>query len=184
MPVHQVSVVCGFCKLGTVVNDICGPLHKSHLKNGSVCAAHHRCMQYSYFLGQYKFKKFGGFKIDEVLKEMKRAKKLKCVLCKKSKHNGGASAKCGYYYCNRSFHYYCAQTNDKCFVRRICIRRQKSSRPIILYRIFCSKEHEKRCLDRGACSLSWLCLQNKKKTETITLPTDAACLNFFRGGEP
>lgn len=44
MPVHQVSVVCGFCKLGTVVNDICGPLHKSHLKNGSVCAAHHRCM--------------------------------------------------------------------------------------------------------------------------------------------
>lgn len=150
MPVHQVSVVCGFCKLGTVVNDICGPLHKSHLKNGSVCAAHHRCMQYSYFLGQYKFKKFGGFKIDEVLKEMKRAKKLKCVLCKKSKLNGGASAKCGYYYCNRSFHYYCAQTNDKCFVRRICIRRQKSSRPIILYRIFCSKEHEKKCLDRGA----------------------------------
>ncbi|CAE1163681.1 PHF6 [Acanthosepion pharaonis] len=121
-----------------------------HLKNGSVCAAHHRCMQYSYFLGQYKFKKFGGFKIDEVLKEMKRAKKLKCVLCKKSKLNGGASAKCGYYYCNRSFHYYCAQTNDKCFVRRICIRRQKSSRPIILYRIFCSKEHEKKCLDRGA----------------------------------
>ena len=44
MPVHQASVVCGFCKLGTDVSNICGTLHKSHLKNGSICAAHHRCM--------------------------------------------------------------------------------------------------------------------------------------------
>ena len=91
-----------------------------------------------------------------------KTKKSKCMLCKKTRHKGRVLAKCKHCYCSCSFHYSWVQINDKCSARQICIRWQKSNRPLIRYRIICCKEHERKCLLIWGKQLLWF--KNKKKT--------------------
>ncbi|KAK3579489.1 hypothetical protein CHS0354_028306 [Potamilus streckersoni] len=134
--------VCGFCKRGTEAEDICGRLHSEFVK-GKRITAHHKCMQYSALLVQYKFEHFGGFKISRVQEELKRGGKVHCSICrgKKSTYmSGGATAGCAVSRCKKSFHFYCAEINPQTITKRLKVKDKKKE--IVLYRVFCSKEHE------------------------------------------
>lgn len=52
-----------------------------------------------------------GFKKNDILKEVKRAKLLKCVFCQK---DGAASACCNHL-CQNTFHFTCGLENDILF---------------------------------------------------------------------
>ncbi|KAK6170048.1 hypothetical protein SNE40_018534 [Patella caerulea] len=140
---------CGFCKRGKEVENVCGELH--HVKTmtlGKPCTAHHKCMQYSAMLIQYKVSHFGGFKIDKVLEELKRGRFSKCAICKskKGKSKGmltGATSGCAVQSCRKTFHFYCARTSDECITKRLVVSFKSSGKITVLYRVFCSKEHEK-----------------------------------------
>ncbi|XP_041362425.1 uncharacterized protein LOC121378359 isoform X2 [Gigantopelta aegis] len=137
---------CAFCHRGSDVEDVCGQLHSEITREGMLVVAHHKCMQYSATLVQYKFDHFGGFKIAKVQDEMKRAKSLKCHICKKFtkkiKIKGGASAGCALRECRRSFHYYCAKTDDTTVTKRLVVSFKSKNKKTILYRVFCCAEHE------------------------------------------
>ncbi|XP_078318478.1 uncharacterized protein LOC111118926 isoform X6 [Crassostrea virginica] len=128
---------CGFCHLGPEVKSICGKLHY----DGKKLAAHHKCMQYSSGLVQYKSEKFGGFEIDKVKKQILRGNRLPCSICKrdknrKGKRTRGATSGCEIPDCIKTFHYYCAQLDDVAITKRL-----KKASGEIMYRVFCSEEH-------------------------------------------
>ncbi|XP_050390381.2 uncharacterized protein MAL13P1.304 [Patella vulgata] len=145
----QAVMKCGFCKRGKEVEDVCGELH--HVKTpklGKPCTAHHKCMQYSAMLIQYTDSYFGGFKIDKVLEEQKRGRFSKCTICKskKGKSKGmltGATSGCAVQSCRKTFHFYCARTSNECITKRLVVSFKSSGKITVLYRVFCSKEHEK-----------------------------------------
>ncbi|XP_050392316.2 uncharacterized protein LOC126810947 isoform X1 [Patella vulgata] len=142
---------CGFCNFGEEAVDVCGRLfHSKKTPSIKSCTAHLKCMQYSADLTQYKSDHFGGFKIDKVLKEMDRGKRLlKCSQCIFSKRSAGwkrrhlsATAGCAVASCQKNFHFYCANNSKKCINKRYVFGLQQSSRSFVLYRVFCSREHE------------------------------------------
>ncbi|KAL4240302.1 PHD finger protein 6 [Mactra antiquata] len=133
---------CGFCHTGIENESICGTLHKDKLDGKAVCA-HHKCMQYSALLVQYRDDSFGGFKKQEVMKEIKRGSRLFCSLCKidKTKKNKkGATSGCAWASCKKSFHYLCVSMNPKTVAKRY--RVAAGDKEVILYRVFCCQDHE------------------------------------------
>ncbi|XP_046350649.1 uncharacterized protein LOC124131410 isoform X2 [Haliotis rufescens] len=136
--------VCGFCRRKDA-EDICGMLHSEITDEGWV-VAHHKCMQYSALLTQYKFSHFGGFKIAKVLDEYKRGKQTKCFVCgcgkKRKKVPRGATAGCAVRSCRRSFHYYCAKMSPDVVTKRLVVHIKTRGEKTVLYRVFCCKEHE------------------------------------------
>ncbi|XP_052070433.1 MATH and LRR domain-containing protein PFE0570w-like [Mytilus californianus] len=143
------KTACGFCHRGPEVEDICGKLHVQNVK-GKKIAAHHKCLQYSAQLVQYKFDSFGGFKIDKVLDEMKRGRYMRCSVCKTSKGKknkdgfpiGGATAGCALRNCNKTFHYYCAYCSSTAITKRMLIKYKEQNEQVVMYRVFCSPQHE------------------------------------------
>ncbi|XP_061175205.1 uncharacterized protein LOC133184247 [Saccostrea echinata] len=145
------AIKCGFCHLGTEVESICGKLHYDN-KN---TAAHHKCMQYSADLVQYKFASFGGFKIDKVEKEIQRGKRLKCTICKSDKSRygkmQGATAGCAISKCSKTFHFYCAKLDDVAVTKRMEVRYLKENDKLVMYRVFCGPAHyDQFKKDKGA----------------------------------
>ncbi|XP_033754592.1 uncharacterized protein LOC117337626 isoform X2 [Pecten maximus] len=143
------KTVCDFCREGdTEASDLCGKLHIEKITDGKVVAAHHKCMQYSAGLIQYKFDHFGGFKIEKVQAEVKRGRHLRCYLCRndrKRKNKGKcnrATSGCAVKKCHKSFHYYCAKKSKQCITKRMLVRYKLSDEEKVLYRVFCSPEHE------------------------------------------
>ncbi|XP_063443810.1 uncharacterized protein LOC134724613 [Mytilus trossulus] len=144
------KTACGFCHRGQEVSDICGKLHVQNVK-GKKIAAHHKCLQYSATLIQYKFDSFGGFKLDKVLDEMKRGRYMRCSECKKTskgKKNrdglpiGGATAGCALRNCNKTFHFYCANCSTTAITKRMLIKYKEQNEQVVMYRVFCSPQHE------------------------------------------
>ncbi|XP_071130939.1 uncharacterized protein [Mytilus edulis] len=144
------KTACGFCHRGQEVADICGKLHVQNVK-GKKIAAHHKCLQYSATLIQYKFDSFGGFKLDKVLDEMKRGRYMRCSECKKTskgKKNrdglpiGGATAGCALRNCNKTFHFYCANCSNTAITKRMLIKYKEQNEQVVMYRVFCSPQHE------------------------------------------
>ncbi|XP_067673412.1 uncharacterized protein [Haliotis asinina] len=137
--------VCGFCRRKDA-EDVCGMLHSEITDEGWI-VAHHKCMQYSALLTQYKFNHFGGFKIDKVMDEYRRGKQTKCYICgkggkKKKKGPRGATAGCAVRSCRRSFHYYCAKMSPDVVTKRLVVHIKSKGEKTVLYRVFCCKEHE------------------------------------------
>ena len=124
------KATCGFCHRDNSqdIEKVCGNLHVEKL-NGKYIAAHHKCLQYSAQLIQYKFDSFGGFKLDKVLEEIKRGKFLKCAICKPRKGNGkkskdgynvnGATAGCALKACQKTYHYCCAFSDPTAITKRM-----------------------------------------------------------------
>ncbi|KAL5018776.1 hypothetical protein ScPMuIL_004498 [Solemya velum] len=137
--------MCGFCRLGTEPNilKICGQFHTQKLDNGKIMAAHHKCMQYSAQLIQYKSTVFGGFKIDKVQKEINRGKHMKCHLCKmqKKRNPNGATAGCAVPTCPRTFHFPCANSDKVVITKRMQVKMKESNLTRVLYRVFCCQTH-------------------------------------------
>lgn len=135
------DIKCGFCHLGVEAEPVCGKLHHDS-KN---TAAHHKCMQYSADLVQYKFTSFGGFKIDKVEKEIRRGRRLKCSICKNDKSRQGkwlgATSGCAISNCSKTFHYYCAKLDDVAITKRMEVRYLKENTTIVMYRVFCGADH-------------------------------------------
>ncbi|CAN9497540.1 unnamed protein product [Ophioblennius macclurei] len=69
--------------------------------------AHHSCLLYASNLfcrDSPDFSDLGGFRVEDVKREVKRGKKLACTLCKKK----GATVGCEVGHCKKSYHYPCA----------------------------------------------------------------------------
>lgn len=128
------SAKCGLCHKGEEAAE-CGTLHTGEV-GGKPVAAHHKCMQYSAGLRQYKSDKFGGFKVDKVKKEINRAGRLPCSLCRKK----GASGGCAWASCRKGYHYPCAFNNPATVTKRYKV--ESNDLRVIMYRVFCSKQHE------------------------------------------
>lgn len=132
---------CGFCKQGKEVETECGKLWHDELQK---CTAHKKCMQYSASLIQYKMRRFGGFKVNKVIKEIQRGKRLKCAVCVKDKKRrkiaGGATAGCALKRCKKTFHFCCAHKDKEAVTRRI--EMTKASDVSVSYCVFCGEEHE------------------------------------------
>lgn len=138
---------CGFCHTGEENESVCGTLHKDKL-DGKVVCAHHKCMQYSACLVQYKTDSFGGFKKQEVVKEIKRGSRLICNICKTDKAKKmkkGATSGCAWASCRKTFHYLCVSMNPKTVAKRY--RVAAGDKVVILYRVFCCQDHENRYRD-------------------------------------
>ncbi|XP_052770937.1 uncharacterized protein LOC128210607 isoform X2 [Mya arenaria] len=137
------TLKCGFCHTGEENDTLCGTLHRDTLKGNTVCA-HHKCMQYSALLVQYKTDGFGGFKKTDVVKEIKRGKKLACHICKADKnkklHKTGATSGCALASCKKTFHYLCVSMSPHTVAKRY--RVAAGDKVVILYRVFCSQKHE------------------------------------------
>ncbi|XP_045213576.2 uncharacterized protein LOC123564236 [Mercenaria mercenaria] len=135
---------CGFCHTGEEHESVCGSLHKDKI-DGKVVCAHHKCMQYSACLVQYKTDSFGGFKKQEVIKEIKRGSRLICAICKADKgkkHKKGATSGCAWASCRKTFHYLCVSMNPRTVAKRY--RVAAGDKVVILYRVFCCQDHENR----------------------------------------
>ncbi|KAK3091796.1 hypothetical protein FSP39_022702 [Pinctada imbricata] len=130
--------LCEFCSNSTEVEDMCGKLHVEKIGDGKVIAAHHRCMQYSAGLVQYKFDHFGGFKISKVEEEVKRGRRLKCAICKnmkdKKRRHGSATAGCAVASCRKTFHFYCAKKDPVAITKRMIIKYRKENKEVVMYR--------------------------------------------------
>ncbi|ESO84252.1 hypothetical protein LOTGIDRAFT_229704 [Lottia gigantea] len=141
---------CGFCRHGKEVKEECGELHHVVTASGKPCTAHHKCMQYSALLVQYKSEHFGGFKISKVFEELARGRSSKCFICKckrgRTKSGSirvtGATCGCAVKQCRKTFHYYCAKTSQDCITKRLVVSFKNKNKITVLYRVFCSKEHE------------------------------------------
>ncbi|XP_060064171.1 uncharacterized protein LOC132544570 [Ylistrum balloti] len=145
---NKLGTVCNFCRQGDEeASQLCGKLHVEKIGDGQIVAAHHKCMQYSAGLVQYKFDHFGGFKIDKVQGELKRGGFIKCHICKNDKTRkrkcNRATSGCAVKTCRKSFHYYCAKKSDKCITKRMLVRYKLSDEERVLYRVFCCQDHEK-----------------------------------------
>ncbi|XP_044142858.1 uncharacterized protein LOC122932489 [Bufo gargarizans] len=99
--------ICAFCKVSEE-NEITGEMQRT--RNGKI-VAHYNCMLYSPRVlsieseeDEEEFK----FKIESVQSEIKRGKKLRCNICKKSI----ATAGCDVSSCRRRYHYPCVQKAD------------------------------------------------------------------------
>ncbi|MCJ8732240.1 hypothetical protein PDJAM_G00209060 [Pangasius djambal] len=95
------GLCCVLCKRADE-KKITGPLSR---KKGT--AAHQNCLLYAsgiYCKNSPTFDDLFGFDVEDVLKECKRGRKLKCSYCKKN----GATAGCEVKSCKRSYHYPCA----------------------------------------------------------------------------
>ncbi|OWF35219.1 uncharacterized protein LOC110443195 [Mizuhopecten yessoensis] len=141
------GTVCNFCRQGDEeASELCGKLHIKRIDDGQIVAAHHKCMQYSAGLIQYKFDHFGGFKIEKVQAELKRGKCIKCNICKNDKMRkkkcSRATSGCAVKTCRKSFHYYCAKKSEACITKRMLVRYKQSDEERVLYRVFCCPEHE------------------------------------------
>ncbi|XP_064641596.1 uncharacterized protein LOC135496275 [Lineus longissimus] len=147
--------VCSFCHRGKEVEDHCGPLESS-----PTCSAHRRCMQYSSGLSQYKFESFGGFEINDVEKEIKRGRKLKCSICLSKRNKKqlnwpastvyGATAGCSIATCKKSFHYYCAKMSPIHRTERLLTKItgvNGETQDVVKYRTFCGEGHYKTYMD-------------------------------------
>ncbi|XP_052262556.1 uncharacterized protein LOC127866175 isoform X2 [Dreissena polymorpha] len=136
--------ICGFCHTGEENVKICGPLHKDVSDGKSICA-HHKCMQYSALLVQYKTDGFGGFKKSDVAKEIRRGAKLSCAICKNDKskkYKKGATSGCALASCKKTFHYLCVANNPQTMAKRY--RVAAGDKVVILYRVFCCQKHEQK----------------------------------------
>lgn len=131
------DAMCAFCGRGKEEQKVCGKLYSQQLDTGNTLAAHKKCMQYSSKLNQHEFEHFGGFEIDEVEREIKRGKKLKCFWCKQSRKRAtGATSGCELKGCPKSFHFYCAAEHPQSKTWR------GKSRGQDCYWVFCSEKHK------------------------------------------
>ncbi|XP_048396807.1 uncharacterized protein LOC125457114 isoform X2 [Stegostoma tigrinum] len=98
--------------------------------DGSI-AAHQNCLLFSSNLVSHDsdFDDFGGFLVEDIKKEIKRGRKLKCSSCRKK----GATVGCEVKICRRSYHYPCAIHDEAAVI-------EDEAQGI--YRIYC-KAHKK-----------------------------------------
>ncbi|KAL8592280.1 hypothetical protein ACOMHN_036914 [Nucella lapillus] len=140
------SLVCQLCWQGSEVESVAGQLHAEKLESGKVISAHLRCMQYSSGLTQYKCQVFGGFDIGEVEEEISRGYRLRCFICRKTKgkKSRGASSGCAVKTCRKTFHFTCASNHPEAVTKRLVVTKKKHNPDdkFVLYRVFCSREHE------------------------------------------
>ncbi|XP_048855201.1 uncharacterized protein phf11 [Brienomyrus brachyistius] len=121
--------VCDFCNLSQE-NRKTGPLIK---KNTAV--AHENCLLYSSGIYSKNTPDVDDLGIDEqdIIKEIKRGRKLKCHKCKKS----GATIGCELRKCKKSYHFLCALEDEAQTIENIsngdfriyCRAHQRSSDP-------------------------------------------------------